>query len=91
MSHIVRCEVLEAAMEHRSEWLDDTLDYMAGRWPSLGDLQLAQLEMMGREYLRPVIQYGAGHTGLNRPEGPTLESLGADADGVLVLDEAQAA
>lgn len=91
MSHVVRCEVLEAAMEHRLEWLDDTMDYMAGRWPSLSDLQLAQLEMMGREYLRPVIQHGSGNTALNRPEGPTIESMSEGAAVVEVIEEAQAA
>lgn len=72
MSHVVRCDVLDAAMEHRAEWLDDTMDYMADRWPSLSDLQLAQLEMMGREYLRPVIRHGSGHTAMNRPAGPSV-------------------
>lgn len=84
MSHVVRCEVLDAAMEHRLEWLDDTMDYMADRWPSLGDLQLAQLEMMGREYLRPVIAHGSGNTAMNRPAGPTIEDkqreLAAEAE-----------
>ncbi len=79
MSHIVRCEVLEAVMEHRLEWLDDTMEYMADRWPSLSPLQLAQLKTIGREYLRPVIAYGAGHSALNRPAAPTLESEGGTA------------
>lgn len=72
MSHVVRCEVLDAAMEHRLEWLDDTMDYLADRWPTLGDLQIAQLEMMGRQYLRPVIAHGAAHTAQTRPAGPTI-------------------
>ncbi|MBT8335528.1 MAG: hypothetical protein KJO11_02925 [Gemmatimonadetes bacterium] len=86
MSHIVRCDVLEAAMEHRLEWLDDTMDYMADRWPGLNDLQLAQLEMMGRQYLRPVIEHGAAHTALNRSAAPRLTD-----DGVVVEAQAQAA
>jgi hypothetical protein len=49
------------------------MDYMAERWPSLGDLELAQLELTGREYLRPVIRHGAGNTALNRPAGPTIK------------------
>lgn len=86
MSHIVRCEVLDAAMEHRLEWLDDTMDYMAGRWPGLTDLQLAQLEMMGKQYLRPVIHHGAEHTAMNRPKAPRLSD-----DDVVVEPQAQAA
>lgn len=91
MSHIVRCEVLEAAMEHRLEWLDDTMDYMADRWPSLSQLQLAQLQVIGREYLRPVIAYGAGNTALNRPPAPTLESQEAAEAPEVVVEESQAA
>jgi hypothetical protein len=48
MSHVVRCEVLEASMEHRVEWLGDTLAFMAERYPQLSGLQMAQLEMMGK-------------------------------------------
>lgn len=59
MSHIVRCDVLEAEKEHQHEWLDDTLDYMAGRYPMLSDLQFAHLETMGRQYIRPAIRHGA--------------------------------
>ena len=85
MSHIVRCDVLDAAMEHRLEWLDDTMDYMEDRWPRLNELQLAQLEMMGRQYLRPVIRHGAAHTALNRPAAPRL------TDDDVVVEQAQAA
>ena len=59
MSHIVRCEVLDAVEDHRWEWLEETMDYMAGRYPQLSDLQLAHLETIGRQYLRPAIQHGA--------------------------------
>lgn len=68
MSHVVRCEVLDAAMEHRMEWLEDTMGFMAERYPQLSDLQLAQLEMMGKQFLRPAIQHGAGNTAANRGE-----------------------
>lgn len=66
MSHVVRCEVLEAQMEHRMEWLDDTMDFMAERYPQLSDLQLAQLEMIGRRFLRPAIPHGADHNAMTR-------------------------
>ncbi len=59
MSHVQRCGVLDAEMEHRVEWLDETMDYMAGRYPMLSDLQLVQLEHIGRQYLRPAIAHGA--------------------------------
>ena len=47
MSHIVRCQVLDARHEDRMEWLSDTVDYMAGRYPRLGELELAQLCLKG--------------------------------------------
>ena len=77
MSHIQRCGVLDAEKEHRKEWLDDTIDYMAGRYTRLSELELAQLELMGRQYLKPVIPHGKEHTALNRgaaPEGPVSEA-----------------
>ena len=74
MSHVIRCEVLEARREDRLEWLDETMDYMADRYPHLSDLQLAQLELIGRQFLRPVIPHGRGNTALTR-EAP--ESLAA--------------
>lgn len=66
MSHIVRCEVLDAHMDDRMEWLDETLDYLADKYPRLGDLQLTQLELIGRQYLRPVIPHGKQHNAMSR-------------------------
>jgi hypothetical protein len=66
MSHVIRCEVLEARREDRFEWLDDTIDYMADRYPQLSDLEIAQLELIGRQFLRPVIPHGVGNTALTR-------------------------
>ena len=36
-SHILRCGVLEAQEEHRKDWFDDTMDYLAERYESLTD------------------------------------------------------
>lgn len=66
MSHVVRCDVLEAEMDHREEWLQETMDYMAERYPMLSDLQLTQLEMMGRQFIKPAIPHGQGHTSRTR-------------------------
>ena len=67
-SHIQRCDVLDAEPEQRLEWLDDTVDYMADRFPGLTQIQMAQLEVMGKRYLRPAIPHGADATALNRDE-----------------------
>jgi hypothetical protein len=66
MSHVIRCDVLEARHADRFEWLDDTMDYMADRYPQLSELQLTQLELIGRQFLRPVIPHGRGNNALTR-------------------------
>lgn len=88
MSHVVRCDVLEASMEHRMEWLEDTLAFMAERYPQLSDLHMAQLEMMGRQFVKPAIPHGAGknaqtidRTALPEPEGD--EPVADEAEPVL--------
>lgn len=66
MSHVIRCDVLEAEHDHRREWLHETMDYMAERYPQLSDLQITQLEMIGRQFIKPPIPHGAGHTAHTR-------------------------
>jgi hypothetical protein len=63
MSHVVRCDVLSApSMEDRLTWLAETLEFMAERYPRLDDLQIAELETLGRRFIRPAIPHGRGHT-----------------------------
>lgn len=99
MSHVIRCDVFEASMEHRMEWLEDTLAFMSERYPQLNELQMAQLEMMGRQFVRPPIPHGSGKNAqtMDRTKLPTTESAPdapeageADeaADGTAVLDGA---
>src|SRR5688572_33360521 len=57
-SHILRCGVLEASLEHQSEWFDDTLLYLADRYEHLDDPQLAELRVLGERYCRPVVGQG---------------------------------
>jgi hypothetical protein len=33
-SHIQRCGVLEADVDQRGEWFDDTIEYLAERYPA---------------------------------------------------------
>jgi hypothetical protein len=56
-SHILRCGVLEAAPEHQKDWFDDTMDYLAERYESLTDEELAGLRRLGEQYCRPVIPH----------------------------------
>jgi len=53
-SHILRCGVLEASDEHRKDWFDDTMDYLAERYESLSDDELDQLRVLGERYCQPV-------------------------------------
>ncbi len=65
-SHVIRCEVLEAHMDDRTEWLADTMDFMAHRYPQLSEIELAQLEVMGKRFIKPAIPHGADTTATNR-------------------------
>jgi hypothetical protein len=67
-SHVIRCDVLDAHMDDRIDWLDETMDFMAHRHPHLTDLQLAQLEVIGRRFIKPAIPHGAHANGTNRED-----------------------
>ena len=54
-SHILRCGVLEAAEEHRRDWFDDTMDYLAERYEGLTPAEVTDLRTLGERYCRPVV------------------------------------
>jgi len=54
-SHILRCGVLEAAEEHRKEWFDDTMAYLAERYEELTPVQIRDLRTLGERYCQPVM------------------------------------
>jgi len=54
-SHILRCGVLEATGDHQKEWFDDTMLYLADRYPDLTDAELGQLRTLGERYCQPVV------------------------------------
>lgn len=54
-SHILRCGVLEAAPEHRKEWFDDTMLYLADRYEDLAEDEMEQLRTLGERYCQPVV------------------------------------
>lgn len=78
MSHVVRCNVLEARMNDRHEWMDDTLDYMRDRYPMLSPMEFAKLEMMGRQFIEPAIPHGRGNSARNRPEPTVMTTEGEE-------------
>lgn len=55
-SHILRCGVIEATLEHQKDWFDDTMEYLAERYLNLTDGQLDDLRVLGERYCRPVIK-----------------------------------
>jgi hypothetical protein len=57
-SHIHRCGVLGAEESHQTEWLDDTLEFMADRYPGLTKGELGQLRDLGLRFCQPVIPHG---------------------------------
>lgn len=67
-SHVIRCDVLAADTSDRKEWLVETMDFMAHRYPQLSDLQLAQLEVLGTRFIKPAIPHGEQATAQNRKE-----------------------
>lgn len=63
-SHIHRCGVIEATEEQQLEWMDDTLEYMAERYPELSPEETAQLRDLGLRFCQPVIPHGKKSTPL---------------------------
>lgn len=70
-SHIHRCGVLKATEEQQVEWMDDTVDYLGERYPSLEQAELDELKAIGLRFCRPVIA--------NREE-PSAEAADVDAE-----------
>jgi len=53
-SHILRCGVIDALPEHQKDWFDDTMLYLADRYDTLSDEELAQLRLLGERFCQPV-------------------------------------
>jgi hypothetical protein len=55
-SHILRCGVTEAEAEQQKEWMDDTMQYIAERYPDLAEEDLTQVRVLGERFCRPVVR-----------------------------------
>ena len=55
-SHILRCGVTEAEPEHQKEWMDDTMQYLAERFPNLDENELAQVRVLGERFCKPIVR-----------------------------------
>ena len=56
---ILRCGVTEADPEHQKEWMDDTMQYLAERYPDLATNELAQVRVLGERFCKPVVRSSA--------------------------------
>ena len=55
-SHILRCGVTEAEPEHQKEWMDDTMQYLAERYPDLSKNELEQVRVLGERFCKPIVR-----------------------------------
>lgn len=55
-SHILRCGVLEADPEQQKAWMDDTMQYLADRYPDLNPQELNDVRVLGERYCQPVVR-----------------------------------
>ncbi len=70
-SHIRRCGVLEAEKDQRGEWFDDTVEYLAERYPQLSPDDLTDLRAMGERYCGPAIRNGDTDADADGGAGPS--------------------
>ena len=64
-SAIRQCGVMDALEEDREAWMNETLSFMAERYPGLSPVELSQLRVAGLRFCRPVIPHGGEHTALS--------------------------
>lgn len=57
-SHINHCQVVQAAPDHQKEWMSETIEYLAERFPELGDEDLEELRTVGLRFCKPPIPHG---------------------------------
>lgn len=57
-SAIRQCGVIDAAEDEQIEWMDDTIRFLAERYPELSPSELEQLKLTGLRFCQPVIPHG---------------------------------
>ena len=91
-SHINRCGVLQAGEEDQQHWMDETIDYLAERYPDLSDADLQDLYAVGMRFCKPAIPHGRSRYGYQGPSRKSEdEPVPAETDAEnLVSQEASA-
>jgi hypothetical protein len=77
-SHINRCGVLQAEEDDQQHWMEETIDYLAERYPDLSDADLQDLFSVGMRFCRPAIPHGRKRFGFDPKEGAAAEGDNAD-------------
>ncbi|MGH7669035.1 MAG: hypothetical protein ACRENQ_06035 [Gemmatimonadaceae bacterium] len=52
--HIIRCDVIGSAPEHQQEWFNDTMKYLADRYPELAERDFEELQKLGSRFAQPL-------------------------------------
>lgn len=77
-SHINRCGVLQAEEDDQRHWMDETIDYLAERYPDLTDGDLKDLYSVGIRFCQPAIPHGRKRFGFEAKEMPTEAATPAE-------------
>src|SRR5687767_15939407 len=64
-SAIRQCGVIAAAEDDQIEWMDDTIRFLAERYPELTPTELEQLKITGLRFCQPVIPHGSQTSSAN--------------------------
>jgi len=67
-SHINRCGVLQAEEDDQQHWMEETIDYLAERFPDLTDTDLQDLSSVGMRFCQPAIPHGRKRFGFDPRE-----------------------
>ncbi|MGH7467712.1 MAG: hypothetical protein ACRENP_06950 [Longimicrobiales bacterium] len=61
-SAIRQCGVIDAQEEDQLEWMAETVDFLAQRYPELNPTEKEQLQQIGLRFCKPVIPHGTQNT-----------------------------
>ena len=61
-SAIRQCGVIGAEEAEQVEWMGETVDFLAQRYPELTETEREQLKQIGLRFCQPVIPHGAQAT-----------------------------
>lgn len=86
-SHINRCGVLQAAEDDQTQWMEETMEYLAERYPDLGHSDLQDLFTLGIRFCRPAIPHGEP----DAEEEPSDEESRSDEPLAAAAEDANAA